>query len=606
MEEEFQNQVKHFKDLKSKYSATTYSDSSPSSLLYLILQKFDMGVKLSQFELNWLKEHKLFETVENILKEEQRRAEAIIKLENQFYHLKSQYKVPSYWNGFKNDISAPLFPILWKLNSENQITGEELEWLKQNQMFATVTMIEEMELQKQFIALKEKYQATKHSDSSPYNPLHIILKKLDQKIRLENSEIEWLLNHGLVETIEVFKQQETEREVAFSQLKEKYQANKYTDESASSQLYFILQKLDADEDLTYSEMNWLEMHGLSETIAIANNLEKKREFAILKTKYKADCQEDYSPYSHLYEVLKLIDTDHLLQEEDINFLKNNNLYETIAIANEKYARSLKSRVVLGWSLSELEIDWLKNNNHDDIITFAQHHHFLTLKRKFEIVDTKNQFPFEPFYKIMLKLEAKERLDPLSVTYLREKNLLSAGEKIAIAHYRLEAEFYEQEFYRTHDRWHIPTTSDYWRKADEPEKALSLTNIEFEIIQDNSLKSAILVARGAAFRDMLDLINAEIFARKAIECHSESYKPYILLGTISYDRCNYLNGDLFFKEAMQRGAKVEEIDDEIRQILKIKANEKQRQNTLEYLLKKDPERYSWAKSYQKRSKDKGIK
>lgn len=607
MEEEFQNRVKHFTNLKSKYKATAYQDSAPSSLLYLILHKFDIGIKLTQIELDWLKEHKLFETVESILKEEQRKAEEIIKLENEFYHLKSQYKIPSYWNGFKNDISSPLFAILWKLNSENQLRYEELEWLKTNQLFATVIMIEEMELQQQFIALKEKYHATKHYDSSPYNPLHTILKKLDIKTRLENCEVEWLINHGLAETLEIFKQQEAEREAVFAQLKEKYQANKYTDVSAASLLYLILQKIDTNEDLIYSEVNWLEQHGLTETIAIAHELEKKRELAILKTKYKAERTDEFSPSSHLYQVLKLIDTDNALQEENIDFLKEQQLYETIAIANEKYARNLKSRVTLGWTLSDSEIDWLVNNNRDDIITFAQQYHFLELKRKFGIADSKNQLSFEIFYKIMLKLESKERLDSISVAHLVERDLLSSRGKIATAYYRLEAEFYEKEFHRTQKQSHIPIASNYWRKAGEPQRALNLlTNIELEKIPDNHLKSAILVAKGAAFRDIFDLINAEISAKRAIESHPESYQPYVLLGILSYDRGNYLNGDFFFKEAMQRGAKTAEIDDEIKQVLKTIASEKHRQNTVEYLLKKDLERYAWAKFYQKRAKDKGLK
>ncbi|MUG97577.1 hypothetical protein F7734_36760 [Scytonema sp. UIC 10036] len=607
MEEEFQNRVKHFTSLKYKYKATSYQDSAPSSLLYLILQKIDIGIKLTQIELDWLKEHKLFETVENFLKEEQRKAEEIIKLENEFYHLKSQYKIPNYWNSFKNDISSPLFAILWKLNSENQLNFEEIEWLKANQLFATVIMIEEMELQQQFIALKEKYHATKYEDSSPYNPLHTILKKLDTKTRLEYSEIEWLINHGLAETVAIFQQQETEREAVFAQLKDKYKANKYTEVSTASLLYLILQKLNANEDLIYSEVNWLEQHGLTETIAIANELEKEREFCILKSKYKAEHIDEFSPSSQLYNVLKLIDTDNALQEDNIEFLKKYQLYGTIAIANEKYARNLKSKVTLGWTLSQSEIDWLVNNNRHDIITFAQQHHFIELKRRFGISDSKNQLPFEIFYKILLKLESKERLDSISVAHLVERDFLFNSGKIANVYYTLEAEFYEKEFARTQEQSHIPTASNYWRKAGELQRALNiLTNIELEKISDNHIKSAILLSKGAALRDMFDLINAESSAIRAIDYNSENYQAYILLGIISYDRGNYLQGDYFFEKAMMLGRQPEEIDDEIKQILKTMTSDRHRKNTVDHLLKKDIERYAWAKFYQKRVKNKDIK
>jgi hypothetical protein len=56
----------------------------------------------------------------------------------------------------------------------------------------------------------------------------------------------------------------------------------------------------------------------------------------------------------------------------------------------------------------------------------------------------------------------------------EEEILSHGGKIALAYYRLEAEFYEQEFHRTGHKWHIPTASSYWRKSNEPEQALRLS------------------------------------------------------------------------------------------------------------------------------------
>jgi hypothetical protein len=607
MEEEFQNRVKHFTELKYKYKATSYQDSAPSSLLYLILQKIDLGIKLTQLELNWLKEHKLVETVKYIFQEEQRKAQEIIKLENEFYHLKSQYKVPHYWNNFRNDISTPLFAILWKLNSESQLNFEEIEWLKANQLFATVIAIEEMELQQQFIALKEKYHATKHCDSSPDNPLHTILKKLDTKTRLEDCEIEWLIDYGLVETFEIVKQQEAEREADFARLKEKYRATKYTDNFTRSTLYSILRKIDADEELIYSEINWLEQHGLSETIAIAHELEKQREFASLKTKYKAEHIDEPSTSSQLYKVLKLIDTDNALQEDNIKFLKDSQLDETITIAKERYARSLKSRVTLGWTLEHSDIEWLINNNRHDIITFAQQHHFIELKRKFGISDSKNQLPFEIFYKILLKLESKERLDTISVAHLVERELLSNSGKIATAYYTLEAEFHEQEFARTQEISYIATASNFWCKASDPQRALALlTNIELEQILDERLKSDILVVRGNAFRKNFDLINAEHSANRAIECYFKNERARILLGIIYYDRGNYLQGDRFFEKAMTLGAKIEEVDDEIKQILQKTVSETHRQNTVNYLLKKDAERYAWAKFYQKRVRNKGIK
>jgi hypothetical protein len=45
--------------------------------------------------------------------------------------------------------------------------------------------------------------------------------------------------------------------------------------------------------------------------------------------------EDCSPKSHLYKVLKRLESNSKLSEQDLNFMKNRKL--TIAIANQKYA-----------------------------------------------------------------------------------------------------------------------------------------------------------------------------------------------------------------------------------------------------------------------------
>ena len=97
-----------------------------------------------------------------------------------------------------------------------------------------------------------------------------------------------------------------------------------------------------------------------------------------------------------------------------------------------------------------------------------------------------------------------------------KDLLSHDGKITIVHYKLEADFYEQEFHRTGHKWHIPTASSYWRRANEPEQALNLTNQILGKIKERNLKAAILVTRGAAFRDIEKLDDAENCAIKAID------------------------------------------------------------------------------------------
>ena len=363
MSKESQNRLKHFAALKSKYQATQYQDSSPASLLYLILRKVDLGIELLDLESNWLQEHELFETLEIIWLQQLKMGESK-RLEDEFFHLKAKYKVAKDW---ESSVGSVLFPILWKLESENSLNDSEIKLLQDNNLTQIVTIAQDI---KHFAQLKEKYQATKYQALHPDSPLYKILKKLDTEASLADFEYEWLINNQLFEAIEIFEQQESARQAKVIELKTKYQASQHPDTSLSGQLYQILQKLDADKKLIYSEIYWLEQRGLTETIAIAGELELKREFIALKTKYKASQYQDSSPANFLYTILKKLDSETHLNEQDIIFLRQSQLPETIKIAYDKYASVLKSKIVSGIVVSDLELDWLRNNHYEDIIILA--------------------------------------------------------------------------------------------------------------------------------------------------------------------------------------------------------------------------------------------
>lgn len=587
----FEVQVQHFAALKSKYQATKYEDSSPSSLLYLILRKADLEFEITDSEWNWLLDHELLETIEAIEQEPLRKAEEPRKLDAKFSQLKSKFKVTRHRD---LRLSSPLYPILWKLDSENQLTDLEVKYLQEQGLTEIVAIVEEMA---RFAALKAKYRATQYPDCSLDSPLYQILKQLDAGEILSDVEANWLVNNQLVDTLEIFWQQKAVWEAEFAQLKDKYKASEYPEKSVSSPLYPILKNLDADRQLSESELNWLEKHQLSETLNIVLEIEQTRHFAELKVKYKANESDDLSLSSHLYKVLKKIDLDNQLGEQDINFLKKRNLTETITIALDKCVASLKYKIKSGEQLSEADIDWLQKNGREDVITFAQEKEFAALKVKYRIID--HDFPFDPFYAIMVKLEKEERLDPVLVVQLIQQKLLASHGKIAIAYHRLEALFYDREYERTGDKWNLPNASSHWRKADEPNSALQVTeNLDFDQIKENKLKSALLTTRGGAFRDIHKLDDAEKCALKAIEYQPQSHHPYTLMGAICFERGQFSEGERWFNEAIKRGAESEDIDSELKRVVKNAKDEKRRE-VVEYLLKKNPQRYAWAKAYRKR-------
>lgn len=142
---------------------------------------------------------------------------------------------------------------------------------------------------------------------------------------------------------------------------------------------------------------------------------------------------------------------------------------------------------------------------------------------------------------------------------------------------------------------MPTASSNWRKADEPQKALKVTeNVSWNKVQESDLKSALWVTRGAAFRDLGQLDEARNCASQAMECQPNSHQPYTLLGAICYDKSEYEKGDQWFEMAAERGA--DDTDDEIERIVRMTKDKDRRREVAEYLLKKDAIRYAWANSY----------
>ncbi|MEG5111271.1 hypothetical protein QUB60_00980 [Microcoleus sp. A2-C5] len=615
-------------------------DLSPSNPLYEILKKFDSGEKLSvkerivleqeqqQVKIIWEREHQREEREhQREEREHQRKQQEQIKQERHLSELARKYRVSS------SDLTInSLYDLICQIDSGNPLSDSEMEWMKSRRFYEPIKIYRQIQ---HFALLKAKYQATEYPDCSLDSPLYQILKQLDAGERLSDIEANWLFNNQLIDTLEIFWQQKAGREAEFAQLKDKYKASEYAETSVSSPLYQILNNLDADMQLSKSGLNWLEEHQLSETLSMVLEIEQKRHFAELKVKYKATTCEDSSLSSHLYKVIKKIDLDNPLGEQDINFLKKRKLTETITLALDKYAASLKSKIQSGeplseadfdwvkqngrddvitfaienyvvdlklkiqWGehLSEADFDWLKQNGREDVITFAQEKEFATLKVKYRIID--HNFPFDPFYAIMVKLEKEERLDPVLVVQLIQQKLLASHGKIAMAYHRLEALFYDREYERTGDKWNLPNASSHWRKAGEPRSALKVTeNLDFDQIKENKLKSALLTTRGGAFRDIDKLDDAEKCALKAIEYQPQSHHPYTLMGAICYERGQYSQGDDWFNKAIKRGAESEDIDSELKRVVKNAKDEKRRE-VVEYLLTKNPQRYAWAKAYRKR-------
>lgn len=373
----------------------------------------------------------------------------------------------------------------------------------------------------------------------------------------------------------------------FEQLKKKYQANQYVETSSNSPLYPILEKLEDGQILNNNEINWLKENNFSETISIA-------EFIALKVKYKATIDEDLSITSHLYKVLKKIDSSIPLSESELNFLKKN-LTETFKLALDTFAKYLVSKIKVGVELTQEELNWIEKYQKQDVINKGKTKRFQKLKKiysKFLDNDPKGQL-----YSILQKLVENQRLDAVDIAYLQGKYLFDSSSKIYIDFNAIEAQFYEADYQKTGNKWNLPNISSHWRKANQPQKALKATeDVNFDSIKENKLKSAILTTRGGAFRDLSQLDDAEKCAKEAIKYQPNSHHPYTLMGAICFDRYDRYEGEKWFREAEERGASRQSIDAEIKKSLQKMKNQEKRKEMAISLVKKDARRYAWAKKY----------
>ena len=557
-----------FSQLKLNYKATEHNDSHSYIPLYPILLKLDSREPLIASEIEWLKNNQLFDTLEIY---EKRESEMIARQqEAEFSQLKLKYKATKHYD---YSSSSPLYPILLKLERREQLIASEIEWLNNNRLFYALEIYDryqkielaiiarKQEAEAKRIALeqevKEKIKAEKHDT---------ILKQLETGKRLNTQDGQWLKKHKFLETLARFQEREAVQRNELSQLKDKYKASKHQDSSTSNKLYKILQKLESKQKLIQVDIDWLKKQGFTDTIAIAEEIEHKKHFAALKSKYQATQHEDSSLSSPLYQILKKIDSGKQPSNAEVNWLSKHSLHQVIEIAKARESQK----------------------------------HFTALKAKYNCSDYKEKSPSSNLYLILQKLDLQERLEATDVAWLTEKELFYPNEKITIEYHKIEAIFYEQEFYRTKNGWNLPSASSHWRKAGESQTALKLTdNLDWDRIKDKKLKSALLTTRGGSYRDIQQFNKGEICAKGAIEYQPDSHHPYTLMGAICYERGQYLEGDSWFNEAIERGANPRDMDSEIKRVVRNAKNENKRREVVEYLLKKDPSRYAWAKAYRKK-------
>jgi len=561
-----------YEKLKQKYQVTAYSNEAAYNPLSYILRKAEIGCDLNVIEWEWLEQQQLQNTIEMIQSQERYRSELRQAILTEQLALNSQNK------DFITSFTVPIINsclsfVLYKITNQEKLTVNDIDLAcKENGHRTNFNTYNE------YILLKNKLEII---EELPFSTDALrILRKIDIEKKLPVLDIEWLIEHNVYSVFAALK-------VAISSLKVKYWAIDQGDD-CSATLYLILQKVEENRSLTNQDIAYLKSKQLNETVEIAQKL----EFAWLKKFYKATQIEDSSPDHHLYKVLKKLRDGSLLNEPDINYLKKRKLTETIDIAFKPQLQILENKIRSGNGLSPEDQAWCENFQVNYLLIMA-------LKAKYEVLDYSDQSAQSPLYSILQKLEQGERLTGVNIDWLEEEKLFWPEKKIFKRFYEIEAVFAELEYQRNKDKWCLVNASSYWRKADEPEKALVLTeHIDFNKIKEAKLNQALLTTRGGALRDLDDLINAEKCALRAIKYWDKKYNPYTLLGAICYGTGRYDEGNRWFEEARKRGATEKDVDVEIKRILQKIKDKKELQVLIDYLLSKDSHRYAWVNKYRK--------
>lgn len=210
--------------------------------------------------------------------------------------------------------------------------------------------------------------------------------------------------------------------------------------------------------------------------------------------------------------------------------------------------------------------------------------FKELKVKYFASSYAETSPLDYLYIVLRHIDRDEQLSRDEISYLLNACL-----------YKTLIIYHERRYRKTKDPWELIYASAYFRKDDNPVKAIKCTDylLENHSNHNNKIKSTILTTRGAAFRDIQNLIAAEECARKAIQ-HNETYHPHNLLGAIYFQKDNYGVGIQHFERALALGSKEQEQEYFMKSALK--RSGPNRSEVALRLYQSNPKKYFWAKEF----------
>jgi len=217
-----------------------------------------------------------------------------------------------------------------------------------------------------------------------------------------------------------------------------------------------------------------------------------------------------------------------------------------------------------------------------------------LRDRYGIDGYVEQDCFSRLMDILKRVDQGQRLSEQDFAWLS-----SAGEdyftiELRAAYHRLEADFFAGEFKKTHDPWAAVNASSHYRKCDCASAADSLLGtISIEQQKSLKLKSALCTTHGGVMRDLGRWNEAQRLGEQAHAFRPVDYRPCTLLGAVHMEMGNYDLGQEWYAKAVERGATIDSVDQDLRNIF-FRADQAKQVEMREVLLRQDRIRYAWAR------------